>query len=422
MLIYTVKKGDTLYELAKRFHVSLDVLKRLNAIEDPSVLSVGQALVIPKIHAVHTVAEGETLTSISRKEGVAVKDLLRFNPGITVSCDLKVNDELVLGYENCHSKRITVNGCVTEQIDTDNLLETLPFLSHVSCFSFGFTSTGDLVFPHKDFMTDTMSSHGVTSVMILSSLNSDGQFDNSLSHIILEDCYARDFLISNILTVMIMKQFKTLYLDFQFIFREDSSGLLSFLKSIKEAFAPYGFALWIAVPPISQTHQTGLLYEGFLLEEISTCVDRIIVMTYEWGYRYTNPYAVSPYPELRNIISYMSHKIDPAKLMLGIGTYGYSFSVLPNGERNHQEIISLKDALKLAEEHHAEIRFDETSRSPYFRYFMNRDEYRVVFEDARSFEQKLLLVEEFKLSGISLWNLMSGYHQGLSLLIPYMIR
>ncbi len=44
---YTVVSGDTLGEIATRFGVSLEALIALNNITDPSVLSVGQALLIP---------------------------------------------------------------------------------------------------------------------------------------------------------------------------------------------------------------------------------------------------------------------------------------------------------------------------------------------------------------------------------------
>lgn len=44
--IYTVKKGDTLYSIAKRFNVAVDELKLLNNLVN-NILSIDQNLIIP---------------------------------------------------------------------------------------------------------------------------------------------------------------------------------------------------------------------------------------------------------------------------------------------------------------------------------------------------------------------------------------
>jgi LysM repeat protein len=44
---YVVKKGDTLYDIARRFGVSLQALAAANGITDPRLIRPGQVLVIP---------------------------------------------------------------------------------------------------------------------------------------------------------------------------------------------------------------------------------------------------------------------------------------------------------------------------------------------------------------------------------------
>jgi len=45
--VYTVAKGDNPVNIAKRFHVSYDELLKLNKIDDPKKLQIGQKLHIP---------------------------------------------------------------------------------------------------------------------------------------------------------------------------------------------------------------------------------------------------------------------------------------------------------------------------------------------------------------------------------------
>ena len=70
MEIYVVKSGDTLYGIGMRYGVSVDTLAEANQLRNPALLSVGQALVIPKADAIHTVQRGDTLYGIARRHGV----------------------------------------------------------------------------------------------------------------------------------------------------------------------------------------------------------------------------------------------------------------------------------------------------------------------------------------------------------------
>lgn len=77
-LSYTVVKGDTLYSLSKRFGISLEELKAINALKSDS-LELGQRLYLSAPESVHYVEAGETLFSISRSYGVPVKELKSSN-------------------------------------------------------------------------------------------------------------------------------------------------------------------------------------------------------------------------------------------------------------------------------------------------------------------------------------------------------
>ena len=46
-LVYTVEQGDTLFSIAEKFEVSVDILIETNNIDNPDVIFVDQELVIP---------------------------------------------------------------------------------------------------------------------------------------------------------------------------------------------------------------------------------------------------------------------------------------------------------------------------------------------------------------------------------------
>lgn len=78
---YTVKRGDTLYSIAQAFNISIEELKKANNLTS-NVLSIGQVLTIPKSnenYITYTIKKGDTLYSIARNYNVSVSELMKLN-------------------------------------------------------------------------------------------------------------------------------------------------------------------------------------------------------------------------------------------------------------------------------------------------------------------------------------------------------
>ena len=105
--IHRLKRGETLYSLARDYGVSLDAVMKRNSITNPSALSVGMKLHIPgtpgessasngdsvQLPAVHVVKKGDTYYSIARRYSIAVAGLLELN-GRSDGQTLQVGDRL----------------------------------------------------------------------------------------------------------------------------------------------------------------------------------------------------------------------------------------------------------------------------------------------------------------------------------------
>ena len=66
---YTVKKGDSLYSIAREFNTTVDEIKRINNLIS-NLLSIGQELKLPtnqSLETTYTVQKGDSLYSIARK-------------------------------------------------------------------------------------------------------------------------------------------------------------------------------------------------------------------------------------------------------------------------------------------------------------------------------------------------------------------
>ena len=95
---YTVKKGDSLYSIARTYGTTVDKLKDINNLTSNN-LSIGQVLKLPssdttKDNVVYTVQKGDSLYSIAREYGTTVDALKKLN-NIT-SNTLSIGQKLLL--------------------------------------------------------------------------------------------------------------------------------------------------------------------------------------------------------------------------------------------------------------------------------------------------------------------------------------
>ena len=135
-------------------------------------------------------------------------------------------------------------------------------------------------------------------------------------------------------------------------------------------------------------------------------VEKVCVInhhSYEWGYTFGAPQAVSPVNRIRRVLDYAVTVMPAGKILMGFSNYAYDWT-LPWKQGTAARVLSNASAQELAASRWAEIRYDETAQAPYFHYTDTAGRRHVVwFEDARSIRARLRLVGEYGLGGISLW-------------------
>lgn len=77
---YTVKKGDTLSEIAQKFGTSVDELVKINNIQNKNMIKIGQVLQLTGgTTGTYLIKQGDTLTAIAKKFNTTVAELVRLN-------------------------------------------------------------------------------------------------------------------------------------------------------------------------------------------------------------------------------------------------------------------------------------------------------------------------------------------------------
>lgn len=102
--LYIVKRGDTLYSIANKYNVSVNELMRINNLKSTN-LAIGQQLRIPingvpstSNYIIYTVKVGDSLYSIAKKYNVSVDTLI--NENSLVSTTLAIGQKLKIPVED----------------------------------------------------------------------------------------------------------------------------------------------------------------------------------------------------------------------------------------------------------------------------------------------------------------------------------
>ncbi len=79
--VYIIKRGDSLYKIGKKFGISYKIIKDFNHLKS-NFLKLGQKLIIPSIRprfTKYTIKKGDTLSLISKKFKVKIKKIMKAN-------------------------------------------------------------------------------------------------------------------------------------------------------------------------------------------------------------------------------------------------------------------------------------------------------------------------------------------------------
>lgn len=360
MDIYVVKRGDTVDDIASYYSVPVEEIIYANQLAYPYPLAVGQALLIP-----------------GREESA----------------------------ERPYAR---INGYAYPYIEDFTLRQTLPYLTELSVFSYGFTPDGELIPPALDdaFMIQRAYEYAALPILTLTPFGEDGMFNNFLIHSVAQSEEATENLVQNLLETVERKGYAGVDIDFEYILAEDRDAFTALVRKVAEAMRSVGRQTSVALAPKQSADQKGLLYEGKDYAGLGEAADYALLMTYEWGYTYGPPMAVAPIFQVRKVVDYAVTEIPREKIRLGIPNYGYDWPLPFEKGKTKARTIGNVQAVQIAIAQGAEILYDERAQSPYFYYEEDGVSHEVWFEDVRSMQAKFGLIEEYGLNGAGYWQIM----------------
>lgn len=258
MLIHVVKPGDTVYSIALEYGIPMSQLILDNGLETSSRLAVGQALVVQFPTQTHTVQPRETLASIAAAYQLPLRQLYRNNPILGGIPEIYPGQTLVLAYDSTPEATLSVNGYAYPFIDPALLQSTVPYLTYLTPFTYGFTPDGTLVELDDEALLAAARQGGAAPLMHLSTLTEEGGFSNELAHLALTQPAVQDTLVDNLEAMLVQKGYRGLDVDLNMSTPRMRGPMPHFWAASQSGSIPWAIRLsppWPPkLPPISPEH------------------------------------------------------------------------------------------------------------------------------------------------------------------------
>lgn len=411
MTIYVVQPGDSVYSIAQGHRVPAERIIVQNGLSNPAKLTPGQALVIQYPKQLYTVQRGDTLGDIAVKFGTTVNTLWQNNPQLNGNDRIYPGQGLIISYVQDKIGKLAVNGYAYPNINRQVLRKTLPYLTYLSVFSYGFQPGGALLTQNDREIVATAREFGVQPLMVLTTINAQGQFSSDQAHRLLNDAAEQRSLTESLRRELLARGYSGLDVDFEYIPQGDAQAYSEFIAKLTSDLAPSGLTVMTALAPKTSADQQGLLYEAHDYSALGRASRDVLLMTYEWGYSRSQPMAVAPVDKVEQVLRFATSVIPPERIFMGVPNYGYDWTLPYIPGQSVARALSNVEAIDQAIQVGAQIQYDTTAQTPYYNYWKMNAEHEVWFEDARSIRAKLLLAKEYCLRGISVWNIMQYFPQ-----------
>ncbi|RKD31738.1 glycosyl hydrolase family 18 protein [Lacrimispora algidixylanolytica] len=249
-------------------------------------------------------------------------------------------------------------------------------------------------------------------MMFVSTITEEGVTDHEINYIILNNTSVQNRLIESSLQILKNKGYYGINLYIENISYDNIDSIADYLKRISEIYHSEGYRIVITITPVTSIDTTGINFDKLGYYRLAEYVDGIIFASYEWARTYSFPSSIFPVNLIIELLDYAVNNIPHEKIYLGVTTVGYDLTLPYVPGATGATIITNNSAIQFAANSNTPIQFNVPAQSPYF-YYTDSDEilHVVWFKDARSYEARAVLVNEYNLKGLSLWTIMIFNYQ-----------
>lgn len=431
--VYTVKSGDTLYLIARRYNTTIESIQALNNLTG-TALRVGQTLTIPLYSEVIVNVDSANIRSGPGTNFSIVTSMVRnaklpvigssngwYKVRLHNGRDAWISGTVVTLSAYSGDKPITdILGFYTLQEGpslpssftsfTNNLGE----ISQTGLFMFRISANNPTTienfgqFTDQDIRNLVAIAHrnNVKIVPVVHNLlyrPGGTTLAKNVVKVLVSNAQNRNAFALNLLRLIQRYDFDGVNIDIEDVFIEDSANLSLLFEEIARVLRPRGYFFSASVPARVSDEPFNPFSDPFDYAAIGNAVDEFVAMLYnEHGWPGSGPGPVVSIGWMERVLRYTISKMPKEKVVGAVSVFGFDFN-LTTGRNTY---VTYSMATNLANRYNKEIIFDEETQTPMFAYEdAQGNQHEVWFENARSIYAKIQLAWRLGIKGIALWRL-----------------
>lgn len=226
-------------------------------------------------------------------------------------------------------------------------------------------------------------------------------FDANVARAVLSSPQSRTRAARNILAAARQFGLAGINLDLEHVPPDQRHNYTALVRELSGLLQAEGLTLSLSIPAKTRDEPKNSWSGAFDYKALGELADWIIPMAYDEhlpGFP-AGPIASSGWVE--RVAAYAAAQMPPRKVLLGVAAYAYDWRTGTTVARG----LSAPGAADLAARNGATVQWDEQAQVPYFTYVRDGLERIVYFENAASLEAKLAAVKKHGLGGIGIWRL-----------------
>jgi len=250
----------------------------------------------------------------------------------------------------------------------------------------------------------------ISTFLSLSNLN-NGKFDPALTHNFIKDDSKRKSLADELIKLVDKYNLTGVHIDFEHLYSSDKDNLTEFIKILSEKLRSKNKKLTMVIGAyMSDAEANKSVYD---FEKLSEYVDYFNLILYDDFPKGKYPSTgidgpISNIVRIERVLKYMTLRIPPSKILMGVGAYGIDFNIT-NKTAENVKLDYIPDIIKNAKTGSVKYLFDSQTQSPYLE-FTNPDGtvHRLWYENKKSLEERMKIVHKYNLAGICFYWLGSN--------------
>lgn len=230
---------------------------------------------------------------------------------------------------------------------------------------------------------------------------------------VLSDLDLQSQHIGNLLNTVRDQGFTGIDIDYEALGSENRELFTGFIRNLSTVFHQNGKKVAVT---LEARIANQVPMDWYALGQLA---DEVRIMAYDYHGKSTGqPGPIAPVAWVAEVVAYAAERIEPNKLIIGLGNYGYDWKEPLTPAEGWEGVgISFEQAVSLSEEHAAQIirrtgideRGYDIGTVPSFSYVDTQGRrHEVWFEDATSIQEKMNAIAAYQVKGVMFWSVGAG--------------